>query len=125
MKIEKFWLKQSNLLEWYQKPSFAFKKKKHNYVDWYSDGKINIFDNCVSKNIRFGLGKKIALSHGDMFCIDDTEYQTFKKQVRSPKWKTEFLNKSLVERKSIASSMRDASKKNSSQKDLSSVWFFP
>ena len=53
-----------------------------------------------------------------MFCVDDTEYQTFKKQVRSPKWKTEFLNKSLLERKSIASSMRDASKKNSSQKDL-------
>ncbi len=63
-------------------------------------------------------GKKIALSHGDMFCVDDTEYQTFKKQVRSPKWKTEFLNKSLDERKSIASSMRDASKKNSSQKDF-------
>ena len=72
MKIEKFWLKQSNLLEWYQKPSFAFKKKKHNYVDWYSDGKINIFDNCVSKNIKLGLGKKIAL-----YCINK------KKQITS------------------------------------------
>ena len=72
MKIEKFWLKQSNLLEWYQKPSFAFKKKKHNYVDWYSDGKINIFDNCVSKNIKLGLGKKIAI-----YCINK------KKQITS------------------------------------------
>ncbi len=62
-------------------------------------------------------GKKISISHGDIFCIDDAEYQAFKKQVRSPEWKAEFLNKSLVERKSIASSMRDASKRNSSQKD--------
>ena len=65
MKINSFWLEQSNLLEWYQKPSFAFKKKKNNYVDWYPDGKINIFDNCVTKNIKLGLGKKIAI-----YCIN-------------------------------------------------------
>jgi len=64
MKIDDFWLEQSNLLQWYRKPSFAYKKKKNNYVDWYPDGKINIFDNCISRNIEFGLGKKIAL-----YCI--------------------------------------------------------
>ena len=61
MKIDNFWLRQSNLLKWYQKPSFAYLKKKNNYVDWYPDGKINIFDNCISKNIELGLGKKIAI----------------------------------------------------------------
>ena len=61
MKIENFWLTQSNLLQWKQKPSFAYKKKKNNHVDWYPDGKINIFDNCITKNIELGLGKKIAI----------------------------------------------------------------
>ena len=72
MNINDFWLKQANLLKWQQKPSLAYKKKKNNYVDWYQDGKINIFDNCVTKNIESGLGKKIAIH-----CIDK------KKQIKS------------------------------------------
>jgi len=65
MKIDTFWLKQSNLLLWYQKPSIAYTQKKNNYVDWYPDGKINIFENCVSKNIKLGFGKKIAI-----YCVN-------------------------------------------------------
>ncbi len=65
MKIENFWLKQSDLMWWKQKPSFAYKKKNNNYVDWYPDGKTNIFDNCITKNIEIGLGKKVAIH-----CID-------------------------------------------------------
>ena len=65
MNIENFWLKQSNLLEWKQKPSFAYKKKNNNYIDWYPDGKTNIFDNCITRNIKIGLGKKVAIH-----CID-------------------------------------------------------
>ena len=61
MKIDNFWLTQSNLLQWVQKPSFAYTKKNNNYVDWYPDGKINIFDNCITRNIELGLGKKIAI----------------------------------------------------------------
>ena len=61
MKNSIFWLKQAELLQWYQIPSFSYKKKKDNYIDWYPDGKINIFDNCISENIKIGLGKKIAI----------------------------------------------------------------
>ena len=61
MKINNFWLEQSKLVEWYQKPSFAFKKKKNNHVDWYPDGKLNIFHNCITKNLELGLGKKVAI----------------------------------------------------------------
>ena len=64
MKIDNFWLAQSNLLQWNQKPSFAYKKRKNNYVDWYPDGKINVFDNCIAKNIEIGLGSKTAI-----YCI--------------------------------------------------------
>ena len=65
MKINDFWLKQSNLIKWAQKPTFAFKKKKDNYVDWYPDGKINVYENCITRNINLGFGKKIAIH-----CID-------------------------------------------------------
>ncbi|MDB2357212.1 UDP-2,3-diacylglucosamine diphosphatase [Gammaproteobacteria bacterium] len=59
---------------------------------------------------------KIALSHGDDFCTEDLEYIKFKKEVRSPKWQREFLQKPLNERISIASNMRDASQKNNNNK---------
>ena len=65
MKNSVFWLKQANLLQWHQNPSFSYKKKKDNHVDWYPDGKINIFDNCITENIKLGLGKKIAI-----YCVN-------------------------------------------------------
>ena len=30
------------------------------------------------------------VSHGDALCLDDTEYQQFRQQVRSPRWQAEF-----------------------------------
>lgn len=72
MKIESFWLGQSKLLDWYKKPTYAYNKKKDNYIDWYPDGKINIFENCISRNIQLGFGKKIAI-----YCIDK------RKQIKS------------------------------------------
>jgi acyl-coenzyme A synthetase/AMP-(fatty) acid ligase len=61
MNNNQFWLKQSNLLDWYKNPSFSFKKKKNNFTEWYSDGKINAYYNCVTKNIESGLGNKVAI----------------------------------------------------------------
>ena len=61
MKTNKYWLKQSKLVEWYQKPSFSFIKKKNNYIDWYPDGKFNVFHNCITRNLELGLGKKVAI----------------------------------------------------------------
>ena len=49
MNVNKYWLKQSNIITWYKKPSFAYKKKVGNYFDWYSDGKINIYENCSAR----------------------------------------------------------------------------
>ena len=61
MNIDNFWIKQSKLVEWYKKPSIAFKKKKNNFVDWFPDGKINIYHNCITKNLKLNLGEKIAI----------------------------------------------------------------
>lgn len=63
--------------------------------------------------------KKIMLSHGDKFCIDDIEYQKFKSIVRSSEWKKEFLSKSSLERSEIARKLRkESSEKNLEKEDF-------
>ena len=46
------------------------------------------------------------LSHGDELCLADTDYQQFRKMVRSDAWQTEFLSKPLQERQTIARGLR-------------------
>ena len=63
-------------------------------------------------------GKKIMLSHGDIFCTDDLEYQNFKEKVRNEKWQKEFLSKDLKDREEIAKNLRrESTKKNSKKED--------
>jgi UDP-2,3-diacylglucosamine hydrolase len=54
-------------------------------------------------------GERLLLTHGDMLCIDDVEYQAFRRQVRSAEWQAAFLERSLAERRSMARSMRERS----------------
>ncbi len=63
--------------------------------------------------------QRIALSHGDMFCTQDTDYMLFKKQVRDSNWQIDFLSKSITARQDIAISMRNESKANNINKDIS------
>jgi UDP-2,3-diacylglucosamine hydrolase len=51
-------------------------------------------------------GQRWLLSHGDALCLDDTDYQQFRAQVRSAPWQQAFLAKPLPERQTIASSLR-------------------
>ena len=50
-----------------------------------------------------------VLAHGDALCTDDTPYQEFRAQVRSPSWQRSFLARPLVERKAIANALRQQS----------------
>ena len=52
---------------------------------------------------------QFVLSHGDLLCTDDTDYQAFRKQVRDPAWRNVFLAKPLAERKAIAAALRQQS----------------
>ena len=49
------------------------------------------------------------LSHGDALCLDDTEYQVFRTQVRSPEWQRTFLSQALATRQDIARNLRSQS----------------
>ena len=53
----------------------------------------------------------VLLLHGDTLCSDDTDYQVFRKEVRSKEWQDNFLAKELDERISIATDLREQSKK--------------
>ena len=52
---------------------------------------------------------QFVLSHGDLLCTDDIDYQAFRTQVRDPAWRSAFLAKPLAERKAIAAALRQQS----------------
>jgi UDP-2,3-diacylglucosamine hydrolase len=56
-------------------------------------------------------GARWLLSHGDILCVDDTDYQVFRKQVREPAWQRNFLAQPLAQRQAIARGMRAESEK--------------
>ena len=59
---------------------------------------------------------QFVLAHGDAQCTDDTEYQRFRAQVRTPAWCESFLAKPLQERKSIAAALRQQSENSKREK---------
>lgn len=65
----------------------------------------------IQEPIVLSLGnRKIGLLHGDILCTDDTDYQQFRKKVRTPNWQDNFLAKPFAERKQIAADLRQQSK---------------
>ena len=60
--------------------------------------------------------QKVVLSHGDFLCTDDKEYINFRNEVREQDWQSNFLSKSLNERKQIAANLRTDSKEATSKK---------
>lgn len=61
---------------------------------------------------------RVVLIHGDTLCTDDQDYQQFRSLVRSAKWQTDFLAKSLEERQRIAAQLRADSVDAMTQKSL-------
>ena len=60
--------------------------------------------------------KKVLISHGDIFCTDDKEYQLFRNQTRDPAWKESILSKSLSFREEFAKKARLESSKHTNSK---------
>lgn len=51
-------------------------------------------------------GRPVLLMHGDALCLDDEEYQAFRREVRARRWQQDFLAKPLAERLAIAAEIR-------------------
>jgi len=62
-------------------------------------------------------GRSFILTHGDALCTGDAEYQTFRREVRTPGWQSAFLAKPLAERRALAAHLRQISAQNKKQKD--------
>jgi UDP-2,3-diacylglucosamine hydrolase len=61
-------------------------------------------------------GTPTLLMHGDSLCIGDTHYQTFRRQVRMPRWRAEMLGRGLNERRELAAKLRVVSRESISNK---------
>jgi UDP-2,3-diacylglucosamine hydrolase len=64
-------------------------------------------------------GEPTLLMHGDLLCLDDVAYQTFRRQVRDPAWQQAFLSKPLAARRAFAEQARAASAAAQSGRDES------
>jgi UDP-2,3-diacylglucosamine hydrolase len=62
-------------------------------------------------------GRRTLLTHGDMLCTDDVDYQAFRAQVRAPQWQHDFLSLPLAERKAQIDKLRSRSEQAKSYKD--------
>jgi UDP-2,3-diacylglucosamine hydrolase len=51
-------------------------------------------------------GHRHVLTHGDAWCLSDTEYLAFRGMVRNPAWQQQFLSAALPQRLSTARRMR-------------------
>lgn len=63
-------------------------------------------DPCV---LAISSGMRIALTHGDGLCTQDTGYQQFRQQVRSVAWQQTFLAQPLAQRLLAARQLREKS----------------
>ncbi|MBI4809533.1 MAG: UDP-2,3-diacylglucosamine diphosphatase [Nitrosomonadales bacterium] len=55
-------------------------------------------------------GTPTLLTHGDVLCTDDTEYQQFRKLVRNSDWQAQFMAQPLAQRKAQIEQLRAQSK---------------
>ena len=55
-------------------------------------------------------GTPTLLTHGDMLCTDDAEYQQFRALVRNSNWQGKFLAQPLAQRKALIEQMRTQSR---------------
>lgn len=56
-------------------------------------------------------GSRVLLTHGDLLCTDDTQYQAVRRVVRDPNWQRDVLTKTIAERIALARSFREKSEK--------------
>ena len=54
-------------------------------------------------------GRSTLLTHGDLLCTDDREYQAFRRTVRDPAWQAAVLKKSIDTRLAMAQDARSLS----------------
>jgi acetyl-CoA synthetase len=79
--LKKFWAKKQYILDWFKLSKIVLKKNNQNYT-WFNDGKINLFYNCVEKNILEKKSNKIAIITVNQKCeINKYSYLELDKKI--------------------------------------------
>jgi len=79
--LKKFWAKKQYILDWFKPSKIVLKKNNQNYT-WFNDGKINLFYNCVEKNILEKKSNKIAIITVNQKCeINKFSYLELDKKI--------------------------------------------
>ena len=87
-----FWKNKANLLKWEKIPNKIF-QKKNNHPLWYSDGKIDIYQNLISRNVKLNPKKIAIITVNKNNEIKNYSYQEIDLLVNS------FLNKLYLKKK--------------------------
>lgn len=67
-------------------------------------------------------GQRVVLSHGDALCLEDVDYQAFRRLVRSASWQEEFLRRDYDDRFSLAARIRAESRSRKARAEDPAVW---
>ncbi len=58
---ENFWKEQAEEINWFEFPTQILSKDSNDYMQWFSDGKLNMCYLCIDKHIEDGFGEQIAI----------------------------------------------------------------
>lgn len=75
-------------------------------AEFASRARIKIINDGIIEKIST---QPVLLSHGDIYCTQDTEYQNFRKSVRDPRWISAFLQRPVPVRQQMAQALRKES----------------
>jgi UDP-2,3-diacylglucosamine hydrolase len=59
--------------------------------------------------------QRVLLTHGDAWCVADTDYQKYRHQVRDTSWQSAVLAQPLAQRRILAQSFLSASERNAAE----------
>lgn len=60
---EEFWLKKSNLIEWFKRPEKILDRSNSPFDKWFVNGQLNAAYNCLDVHVNNGHGDQIAIIH--------------------------------------------------------------
>lgn len=58
---EPFWKEQAQEISWFKFPETIISKDEKEYIQWFTDGKLNMSYLCIDKHIEDGFGEEIAI----------------------------------------------------------------
>ena len=79
--INKYWIKKSQeLLEWKKIPKISF-IRKNNFLRWFPDGQLNLYANCIIRNLKRHSNKKAIITINKNQKIKEYTYNDIDKLV--------------------------------------------